>query len=159
MRESVREPHVPPSLPNTEPGGDEKSHKASPPSPQSQGEAGAYAAEGRRRRGVTPLFQAAAGGNARILGLLVRRSACPERGDERGQTILHVAAQHGRRAAVALLLDYGLPVNAPDRAGNTALHLAVEHGWEEVVELLLDAGADVDGAHYRLPDPTPAAGE
>jgi ankyrin repeat protein len=90
------------------------------------------------------LFEAAALGQADLLGELL------DSGDEIGAwsadgfSALHLAAFFGRTATVQMLLDRGAPVDRPSRNGMkvTPLHSAAAGHHAGIGALLLAAGAD-----------------
>ncbi|HXI85189.1 MAG TPA: ankyrin repeat domain-containing protein [Verrucomicrobiae bacterium] len=116
----------------------------------------------------TPLDEAAMGGNAEVVRLLLDRGAHLS-GDS---TVFDVAQNWNRRDALAvliekrhpskevfdrlicsaandghpeivtLLLSKGANINARDGDGNTPLHLSAVHGRKEVINVLLAKGAD-----------------
>ncbi|MES1257736.1 MAG: ankyrin repeat domain-containing protein, partial [Acidobacteriota bacterium] len=108
--------------------------------------------------GVTPLMNASANGNLKVMrGLLLRgaevnavtneRLAPPVKNGPMGlgsMTALMMAATTGGSGAVRLLLDSGAKVNEKDVRGMTALMLALtsDHADAKSVETLLAHGAD-----------------
>jgi ankyrin repeat protein len=92
----------------------------------------------RDRFGGTALDEAAFGGHADVVSLLVKQGLAVE-------WPLHVAAGLGNRQRVEKLLDEGAEVNAPTRGWkNSPLAYAVGGGQLEVARLLVEQGADVD---------------
>ena len=102
----------------------------------------------KNRYGVTPLSLAAAGGDARILRLLLEAGASLKAADASlsdGRTLLMLAARTGRVDAIRLLVDKGANVNAAEtRTGSTALMWAAAENRAEAVRALVSAGADVN---------------
>ncbi|MFY9620109.1 MAG: ankyrin repeat domain-containing protein [Pyrinomonadaceae bacterium] len=108
----------------------------------------------------TPLMEAAYGGHAETVKLLLERGADPSVKKRDGATAwtltsnsqvldvfknveaLVTAAGEGNRTAVEDLMRKGTPVNALNRSGEAALHTASWHGKTEIVKLLLDNGAN-----------------
>lgn len=90
--------------------------------------------------GRTPLFHAAALGDAKLVARLLDAGADPNLADHSRATPLMVA----RGEALAALLKAGADVNAADFAGRTALHRAIAAKQLADVKLLLEAGANAD---------------
>lgn len=105
---------------------------------------GATGSVEKEQRGYTPLFQAVAQGQVKIVKILMRRCNNVNATDETGETMLHLAAKRGNARIVDFLLECGVDLDVCDHGGNTALHLAVANGHEDVVEMLVEAGADTD---------------
>jgi ankyrin repeat protein len=96
------------------------------------------------RYGVSPLSEAAAAGNAAMIGLLLQAGAdaktltTPD-----GETVLMTAARSGSLEAVRVLLAAGADVNAKESyRGQTALMWAAAEHHADIVKLLLQHGAD-----------------
>jgi uncharacterized protein len=108
-------------------------------------EPGALSAEG-----WAPLHLAAAGGDARMVKLLLHATApTDQRGGTDGArwpgvgaTPLHCAVAAGHLEVVETLLRAGAPVDSRDGAGFSALHLAAATGQRDAVRALVKAGAD-----------------
>jgi ankyrin repeat protein len=108
----------------------------------------------------TPLMEAAYGGHAETVKLLLERGADLSVKKRDGATAwtltsnsqvldvfknveaLVTAAGEGNQTAVQDLMRKGTPVNALNRSGEAALHTASWHGRTEIVKLLLDNGAN-----------------
>ena len=108
----------------------------------------------------TPLMEAAYGGHAETVKLLLERGADPSVKKRDGATAwtltsnsqvldifknveaLVTAAGEGNQTAVQELIRKATPVNALNRSGEAALHTASWHGKTEIVKLLLDKGAN-----------------
>jgi ankyrin repeat protein len=98
----------------------------------------------KNRFGASPLSEAAAAGNAELVGAMIAAGA-----DARmlstvdGETVLMTAARSGNVDAVRLLIDHGADVNAREQyKGQTALMWAAAERHPGVVKLLLEHGAD-----------------
>lgn len=103
---------------------------------------------------VTPLYLAAANGNARLIRLLVDAGADPNAVDAVGETMLMAAVGSGEIEAVEALIAAGADVNARDRDfGQTALMFAARSGSVAIAEALLAAGAGVDAKTRIGPEP------
>jgi ankyrin repeat protein len=105
--------------------------------------------------GFTPLQQAAAGGHANLVAVLLERGADANAvgGSEvvgglhlAGLPALMWAAVRGHEGVVTVLVEHGVDANARDARGRTALMLAAWAGDAAVMDALLDAGADVNEA-------------
>lgn len=95
------------------------------------------------RAGRTGLHMAAAGGQARIVRLLLDAGHNPEMLDEMGETPLMSAVREGQVSTAVEMLSNGSSVNAKGRLfAETALHLAAVRGLSEMTQILLRAGAD-----------------
>lgn len=96
------------------------------------------------RFGATPVWLAAASGNAAMLDVLLEAGADAHAANPHGETPLLAAARSGKPDAVRVLLDRGAQVNAKESwRGQTALMWAAAEGHVSVVELLVDRGADL----------------
>jgi ankyrin repeat protein len=97
--------------------------------------------------GNTPLFDAARGGDAKVVGALLATKADRKLASRGGNLPLHGAALGG--IAEKQIIDdlaAGGARNAKNADGNTPLHLALASNHLETAKLLIDAGADVDAA-------------
>lgn len=95
--------------------------------------------------------------DARIVSMLLKAGADPNKPGEYGRTPLQVAALGGHLAVAQVLLDHGADINAGSswRIGGTALHYAAEdtegsssrfmtkEQQAKMIALLLKAGSDV----------------
>ena len=105
-------------------------------------------AKARGAGGWTALMYAAAYGDIRDLGLLLRQGADPNVQNDEGATALIYATDDLEKTK--LLLDHGAKPNLRSGEGQTALTVAASGaGTEAVVKLLLERGAD---AKVRLPN-------
>jgi ankyrin repeat protein len=94
------------------------------------------------RFGATPVWLAAASGNAAMLDVLLRAGADANAANPHGETPLLAAARSGKVDAVRVLLDRGAQVNTNESwRGQTALMWAAAEGHVPVVELLVARGA------------------
>lgn len=95
----------------------------------------------RFSRGRLPLVQAAAGGMADAVRLLLDSGAALNQQDDRGYSALMAAAGAGHAALVAELLQRGAAADLRTRRGSlTALRLAAGRGHAAAVEQLLQHG-------------------
>ncbi|KAL2815755.1 ankyrin repeat-containing domain protein [Aspergillus granulosus] len=109
-------------------------------------------------RGRSPFYNAAHGGNTRILELLLERRAEINQQARNAQgTPLHAAVEWKRKAAVGVLLAHGADPNARNkRSQETPLHTAActttttgpMTQLGDIVQLLINYGADVEAVNY-----------
>jgi ankyrin repeat protein len=93
----------------------------------------------QNQNGGTPLHDAALGGNADVVTLLLDHgSVIDERELDSGATPLMMAASMGRLEVVKLLLQRGANRQLRDKAGHTALDRARDSENEEIVKLLAE---------------------
>jgi hypothetical protein len=92
----------------------------------------------------TPLHQAAFGGAAKVVELLIARGADVNATTEFGWVPLHYAAAPEEPAVAEILLKHGALVTIANEDGQTPLHFAVDFGKVSVVRLLQSHGADVN---------------
>jgi ankyrin repeat protein len=85
---------------------------------------------------VTPLHSAAAGGDGRIVTLLLERGADPNLRQSGGYTALHAAAQNGDLEMVRSLIDHGANRGSRSNEGTTPAQTAARAGHARVVEAL-----------------------
>jgi ankyrin repeat protein len=95
------------------------------------------------------LQDAAAGGSAEIVGILLDKSCDPARADRFGWTPLHYAARDGRTDVARTLIGKGATLDARTIMGQTAYNIALERKMETVAGLLAEKGADK--ADIRFP--------
>jgi cytohesin len=101
--------------------------------------------DARNEDAQTPLFQAAHGGHAAIVDMLLSHGASATPVALRdGDTALHRAANNGHADVVDLLLAKGAPVDARNRRAMTPLHMAARNGRIDAARLLLARGAAID---------------
>jgi ankyrin repeat protein len=100
-----------------------------------RGRAAEKLANKRNEAGMTPLYIAAARGDARMCDLLVRAGADPAHPAPNNRTALHEAALSGNAHAVDVLVKGGADANVRDVDQRTPLHYAVL-GAEERREVL-----------------------
>jgi len=106
------------------------------------------------RLGVTPLYLAAANGNAELIRELVAAGADPNQYDTIGETMLMAAVSSGELAAVDALLALGAEVNARDtNYQQTALMFAARGGFDDIAARLIEAGAGIEAATRIGPEP------
>ena len=115
-----------------------------------------YTADRQRPTGATPFLLAAMAGDTRVMQVLAKAGASPQRATDDGTTPLMAAAGVGRNLtesrvkeeqslhAVRLALELGADVNAANRDGDTALHGAARIKSPALVRLLVDHGAEVN---------------
>ncbi|MBI1841525.1 MAG: ankyrin repeat domain-containing protein [Verrucomicrobia bacterium] len=91
---------------------------------------------------VTPLQDAAARGQLKVVDFLLSHHVIFTNGGPSDLSPLHWAAWRGHRAVVQRLLQAGAPPSLAASDGYTALHLAAAAGRRQVAQLLIEAGAD-----------------
>ena len=109
------------------------------------GAVGAPGINGYSADGWTPLHLAAFFGHAKIVELLIARSAdvlARSRGAN-GNTPLHAALAGNHQFVAGVLIGHGADVNAPDAQGWRPLHLAAANNNMDAIEALIAQGADV----------------
>ncbi len=97
---------------------------------------------GSQKSPMTPLAEAAASGNSRIVQLLLENAADPNCSDRDGWSAIHWAAEEGHLDIVRLLLDAGAEFDAVSSYGTSPLHCAANGGHISIVSLLLLKQAD-----------------
>jgi ankyrin repeat protein len=104
----------------------------------------------RDQFGATPLHDAAAGGNAAMLRVLLDHGAQIDAvtSDSR-TTALYEAAAMGRTDAVTVLLERGADPNLLEKSGHRALHAALAGGFTSTAEVLRKHGARDDSLTAR----------
>lgn len=85
--------------------------------------------------GAAPLFMAAQNGHTKIVDLLLRNKADPNKRAPNGATPLLIAAQHGHTEIVSFLLNKKADLNVTGK-DKTALQHAEKKGYTKIVELL-----------------------
>jgi hypothetical protein len=93
---------------------------------------------------ITPLHEAAAQGDVKLVGELFGKNIPLEARDELLETALHRAAKHGHEAVVKLLIKKGANINAKGWMNRTPLHYAAGEGHQAVLEFLIAHGAEVN---------------
>lgn len=93
--------------------------------------------------GRTALYFAAQGGDAAIVGMLLKHDAAVDGKGTHVQTALMAAAEGGHRAIVQTLLQHGADIDAQDVAGWTPIVYAARQGNETCVRQLLGRGASI----------------
>ncbi len=91
--------------------------------------------------GVTPLHEAAAGGEPNVAAVLLAHGARVNTVDESGKTPLHYAAARANHRVAELLIDGGTDVNVLDKSGTTPLVLSLIQGDVATAKRLIAAGA------------------
>ena len=96
--------------------------------------------------GNTPLHDAAAGGQVKMIKELIRKGASVDVRRKDGWTPLHAAASGNQLQAVIELCSHckGPPVMAVCGDKGTPLHQAVQNGNKELLSTLLDKGCPID---------------
>jgi ankyrin repeat protein len=89
----------------------------------------------------SPLAQAAAGGQAVSIRILLDSGAKVNSRDLTGETPLYRAVRRNHADCVKLLIARGAQVNAKDDGGNTPLSMAQFYGYQEIANMLKKAGA------------------
>ena len=109
------------------------------------GAVGAPGINGYSADGWTPLHLAAFFGHAKIVELLIARSAdvLARSHGANGNTPLHAALAGNHQFVAGVLIGHGADVNAPDAQGWRPLHLAAANNNMDAIEALIAQGADV----------------
>jgi ankyrin repeat protein len=106
---------------------------------------GVFDINGQDVSGRTALLEAAWGGSADIVKVLLERGADPNIADKSGFTPLMRAVEGGHLPIVSVLVERGADVNCRGQVrGTTPLMLASESGDQKLISLLLGAGARVN---------------
>jgi len=114
----------------------------------------AGAKPGVDRYGVTPLYLAAANGNAAMIRRLLDAGSDVNATDAGGETVLMTAARTGSPDALRVLLEHGARVDARDpEFQQTALMIAVREDHADAVGVLLAAGASANAQTRKGPIP------
>ena len=96
-----------------------------------------------RLEGDTPLFLAAANGDARLIDTLLAGGASVSTANDNGTTPLMEAAAAGDTAAIVELLIHGADIGAREKTyGQNALFFAASHNRYDAVHLLVEHGID-----------------
>ncbi len=90
----------------------------------------------------TVFHRAAAGGDLRMVQVLIPHIKDIDHRDHLGRTALMFAANAGHTHVVAELAKLGADVNLKTSGNWTALHVAVKAGQQETAQRLIDLGAD-----------------
>jgi ankyrin repeat protein len=90
----------------------------------------------RNADGATPLHDAALGGHASIVGVLLEKGAEINARDDSGETPLYQAAAWDRLETVDLLLRRGARAGIPNGEGRTPLQAAIANGHTAIAERL-----------------------
>lgn len=98
--------------------------------------------------GLNLLYEAAAGGHAKLVASLLRQGVNPSITTEFGWAPLHWAAGNGHMACVRLLLDYHADVNVISDIHESPLDIAMRGTHTEIVNILKDKGALSGGDIY-----------
>ncbi|KAM9462791.1 ankyrin repeat and SOCS box protein 3 [Clarias gariepinus] len=103
-------------------------------------------------RGWSALHEAAAGGHAQCVRLLLSASdSCEDYVNStthNSETPLYFAAMNGHLRAARCLIRAGADLNKMSNDLSSPLFAAVDSGHKEVVELLVSEGAEVNGRHF-----------
>jgi ankyrin repeat protein/ketosteroid isomerase-like protein len=100
--------------------------------------------------GMGLLRDAAEGGSAVIVGLLLEKGFDPAEPDRFGWTPLHYAARDGRVDAARALVGNNAPLDARTIMGQTAFNIAQERKMEAVAAFLADKGADKSDTRFPV---------
>ena len=83
--------------------------------------------------GATPIYDAAVGGHAAMVSMLIRHGASANvRDGESGDTALYAASSLGHAEVVRILLAHGADPNLPNKAGHRPLYAASSNGYSEL---------------------------
>ncbi|KAG8199145.1 hypothetical protein JTE90_015980 [Oedothorax gibbosus] len=91
----------------------------------------------RSKNNSTALHQAAAGGNAEVVTVLLQSGSNPNDETDEGYTPLHIAAKYGHVAVLHALKSAMSWRTASKKTGLTALHIAASYGQEDFVREML----------------------
>lgn len=94
--------------------------------------------------GQTPVFWAAANGNADVVSLLIAADAEVNGRSKLGRSILAEPAGNGNADVVRILTEAGVDPNTPGKRRLPLVFEAVEDGHRDVVSVLVDAGCDMN---------------
>jgi len=97
---------------------------------------------------AAPIQSAAAGGNKKIVKMLLEHGADPNIREQGGYTPLHAAAQSGDEEMIRILLFGGADLNLKSNDGKSALDLAMDAGHDKAT-LLLGEGITKRFTHKR----------
>lgn len=93
---------------------------------------------------MTPLMNAAYLGHNKIIELLIKNGADPEKKNSEGKTALMYAAEGNHARSVKLLLDAGAKIETAGNNGENALRLALESCSTTSAGYLIKRGAKTD---------------
>jgi ankyrin repeat protein len=100
--------------------------------------------------GRTALHEAAEGGDAEIVSLLIKRGALLNIKDDKGDTPLHCVAagcesyKTGCASVISILLKAGADINIKNKRGRTPLHTATAYDNRNAVNALLKNHAQIN---------------
>jgi ankyrin repeat protein len=96
----------------------------------------------RKSSGATPLYIACLGDFDKVVELLLKNKADPNKARKMGQTPLYACAEKGLLPSAATLLEYGAVVDQCSKDGNQPLHVAIRGSHAAMCAMLLEHGAD-----------------
>ena len=99
------------------------------------------------KHGMTPIMLAASRGDAKIIDILFKHGADPNKRGSMERTALLYAVEKNHIEAVKQLLSHGADIDAYDNGRLTPLVMAASRGYSELSLLFIKSGANVDIQH------------